>query len=259
LVLALPARAWRSAWLARPLADGFHVIRFFCVRPGFAANISSNLLLTALTSLNPRAPSRCEHCLRPATHCLCALIPRITARTQLLVIQHPSEQRHALNTARLLVAGLTSAHLLITETIDPASPWHAALTDPQWQTELLFPGEDVPQVKAAEADTRPRRLVLLDGTWRKARKLLYLNPILQGLPRVALPLGLHSRYRLRKAPKAGALSTLEAGVEALQLIEPGTDFAPLLRPFEALIEGQIEAMGESVYLANYAAGRPRSG
>jgi len=42
----------------------------------------------------------------------------------------------------------------------------------------------------------------------------------------------------RKA--AGAFSTLEAGVEALQFIEPGTDFAPFSRPFEALIEtGQI--------------------
>src|SRR5690606_1960692 len=93
--------------------------------------------------------------------------------------------------------------------------------------------------------------VLLDGTWRKARRLLYLNPVLQQLPRVALPDGLISRYRLRKAPMAGALSTIEAGVHALQALEPDTDFRPLLKPFDALIEGQIAAMGDSVYQRNH--------
>ncbi|WP_415055088.1 tRNA-uridine aminocarboxypropyltransferase [Halopseudomonas sp.] len=201
--------------------------------------------------MNPNAPSRCERCLRPAAHCLCALIPHISTRTQLLVIQHPSERSHALNTARLLVEGVVNAHLLITEVITADSPWHDLLVDPQWQTELLFPGADIPLVTATADSGRPRRLVLLDGTWRKARKLLYLNPVLQGLPRVALPDGLCSRYRLRKAPQPGALSTLEAGLEALQRIEPETDFSSLLRPFEALIDGQIQAMGQARYQENY--------
>ncbi|WP_028614916.1 tRNA-uridine aminocarboxypropyltransferase [Halopseudomonas pelagia] len=189
--------------------------------------------------------------MRPARYCLCALVPHISTRIQLLVIQHPSEHRHALNTARLLVAGVAGAHLLITETLAEGSPWYNLLADPGWQTEILFPGTGVPVVGAAVELARPRRLVLLDGTWRKARKLLHLNPLLQRLPKVALPEGLQSRYRLRKAPQPGALSTLEAGVEALQRIEPATDFSPLLKPFEALIDGQIQAMGQARYQANY--------
>lgn len=141
--------------------------------------------------------------------------------------------------------------MLIAETLAENSAWHHLLADPDWQTEILFPGADVPLVAGSVDLQRPRRLVLLDGTWRKARKLLHLNPLLQRLPKVALPAGLHSRYRLRKAPQPGALSTLEAGVEALQRIEPATDFSPLLKPFEALIEGQILAMGRARYQANY--------
>ena len=94
-------------------------------------------------------------------------------------------------------------------------------------------------------------LVVPDGTWRKARKLLHLNPLLAQLPRVTLPEGAVSRYRLRKAPGPGALSTLEAIVQALEIIEAPVSFAPLLRPFEALIEGQIEAMGAETYLRNH--------
>lgn len=165
------------------------------------------------------------------------------------MIQHPDERRHALNTARLLVAGLANAQLLAVEQLPP--DWIELITDPGWRTELLFPGPDVPVLTTAEVDARPRRLILLDGTWRKARKLLYLNPLLQQLPQVALPEGLLSRYRLRKAPTAGALSTVEAGAMALQILEPDTDFSSLLRPFDALIEGQITAMGKDTYRRNH--------
>lgn len=198
---------------------------------------------------SPPGRGRCACCCRPVAHCLCSLLPDLNPNTALLVIQHPDEQRHALNTARLLVAGLRNAQLLVAEQL--TAEWCSSLTDPAYRTELLFPGDGVPVVAATGADQRPRRLVLLDGTWRKARKLLYLNPVLQALPQVALPEGLISRYRLRKAPGPGALSTIEAGMYALQLIEPDMDFSGLLRPFDELIEGQIRAMGPDVYLRNH--------
>jgi DTW domain-containing protein YfiP len=202
------------------------------------------------SSVAARPPRpRCSCCRRPAGHCICHLLPQISARTQVLVVQHPDEHKHALNTARLLVAGLVNAELVVAEQLD--EDWCARLIDPQWHTELLFPGSDTPVLQGNGQAQRPRRLVLLDGTWRKARKLLYLNPVLQQLPRVALPAGLLSRYRLRKAPMAGALSTIEAGVHALQILEPQLDFNPLLRPFDALIEGQIAAMGRAVYQRNH--------
>jgi DTW domain-containing protein YfiP len=177
----------------------------------------------------------------------------VHSAVSLLVIQHPQEQRHALNTGRLLVAGLAKAELLVTERIAPESAWWARLGDPSWRTELLFPGLQVqPLVPASLDDQRPRRLILLDGTWRKARKILALNPVLQQLPRVCLPDGLVSRYRLRKTDVPNALSTIEAGVQALQQIEPDSDFSLILLPFEALIEGQIRAMGPECFTRNHS-------
>ena len=78
------------------------------------------------------------------------------------------------------------------------------------------------------------------------------NPLLAALPRVTLAEGGVSRYRLRKAPGPGALSTVEAIVQALETLEAPTSFALLLKPFEALIEGQIAAMGEEVYQRNHS-------
>ena len=60
-----------------------------------------------------------------------------------------------------------------------------------------------------------------------------------------------SRYRLRKAPEPGAVSTLEAVVQALNVLEQPVNFDDLLRPFEALIEGQIKAMGAETFARNH--------
>ena len=193
---------------------------------------------------------QCPHCLRPQTHCLCELIPQLESRTRVLLLQHPSEVNHALNTARLAALGLTNAELRVGEVFDDLA---ALLNPPGYRARLLFPGDDAQliQTEMPQDENLPLLLVVPDGTWRKARKLLHLNPLLAQLPRVTLPEGAVSRYRLRKAPGPGALSTLEAIVQALEILEAPTSFAPLLRPFEALIEGQIEAMGADTYQRNH--------
>lgn len=191
---------------------------------------------------------QCPRCLRPNTHCLCALIPSLDSRTRVLLLQHPSEVNHALNTARLAALGLVNAQLVVGEVFEGLQ---TLLNPPGYQARLLFPGEDAQPLQAYSPSDEPLLLVVPDGTWRKARKLLHLNPLLAALPRVTLTAGAVSRYRLRKAPGPGALSTVEAIVQALTVLEAPQSFEPLLRPFEALIEGQIAAMGEEVFQRNH--------
>jgi DTW domain-containing protein len=197
--------------------------------------------------------AQCARCLRPETHCLCALIPQLDSRTRVLILQHPSEVNHALNTARLAALGLNNAELIVGEVFDDL---RALLNPPGYQARLLFPADDAQPLEAyrsegGEAGSPSMLLVVPDGTWRKARKLLHLNPLLAALPRVTLAQAVPSRYRLRKAPGPGALSTVEAIVQALQTLEAPKTFEALLRPFEALIDGQIAAMGEDTYQRNH--------
>ncbi|PSL95236.1 tRNA-uridine aminocarboxypropyltransferase [Pseudomonas sp. R9.37] len=195
---------------------------------------------------------QCSRCLRPVTHCLCALIPSLDSRTRVLLLQHPSEVSHALNTARLAALGLNNAQLVVGEVFEDLP---TLLNPPGYQARLLFPAEDAQPLQAYTSTDEPMLLVVPDGTWRKARKLLHLNPLLAALPRVTLAEGAVSRYRLRKAPGPGALSTVEAIVQALQVLEAPASFDALLTPFEALIEGQISAMGEEVFRKNHGNGQ----
>ncbi|WP_150687903.1 tRNA-uridine aminocarboxypropyltransferase [Pseudomonas fluorescens] len=191
---------------------------------------------------------QCPRCLRPQTHCLCPLIPSLDSRTRVLLLQHPSEVNHALNTARLAALGLTNAELIVGEVF---ADLPTLLKRPGYQARLLFPADDAQSMQAYDASDEPLLLVVPDGTWRKARKMLHLNPLLAALPRVTLAQGAVSRYRVRKAPGPGALSTIEAIVQALQTLEAPASFEPLLKPFEALIEGQIAAMGQETFQRNH--------
>ncbi len=191
---------------------------------------------------------QCPRCLRPQTHCLCPLIPSLDSRTRVLLLQHPSEVNHALNTARLAALGLNNAELIVGEVFEDLP---TLLNQPGYRARLLFPADDAQPMQAYTASDEPLLLVVPDGTWRKARKMLHLNPLLAALPRVTLAQGGISRYRLRKAPGPGALSTIEAIVQALQTLEAPVSFDPLLKPFETLIEGQIAAMGEETFQKNH--------
>jgi len=179
------------------------------------------------------------------------LIPSLTSETQVLILQHPSETAHALNTARLAALGLSSAELVVGEIV--------SLPADERDNYLLFPGPEAISLETLANSEVPLRLIVPDGTWRKARKMLHLNSELAALPRVSLPTGLVSRYRLRKAPAPGAISTLEAIVAALNILEGEGRFDGLLRPFDALIEAQIAAMGLDVYQRNHGYGQNAQG
>lgn len=201
--------------------------------------------------LKPNKPrrSRCERCLRVMSYCLCAHIPALANATSVLILQHPDEAKHPLNTAGLAALGLKNADLWIGEYF----PQLDVRIQSVEQALLLFPAENpgacAPLLARPEAVSS--LLVVPDGTWRKARKIVRMNPALSALPRLSLALGEPSEYRVRKAPHPGAVSTIEAIARALTILEPDQDFQPLLKPFSVLIEQQINAMGEEVYRRNY--------
>ena len=105
-------------------------------------------------------------------------------------------------------------------------------------TYVLFPRPgalDIRDLRGRPAAT----LIVLDGTWRQARKLLRLNPWLQRLPAVSFTPTHPSEYQIRKQPAAHCVSTIEALAEALRLLEPeGLPVDGLLEPFRAMVAQQ---------------------
>ena len=84
--------------------------------------------------------------------------------------------------------------------------------------------------------------MVIDGSWRKSRKMLYLNPLLKDLPRLDLNEIPVSKYHIRKAQRADQLSTFEATCAALMQLEgENAAFDDLLTGFE----GFVRQLGQS--------------
>ena len=198
----------------------------------------------------PAAPrQRCPQCLRALRSCICALARPVEHSVELLILQHPMEVHEAKGTARLLHLCLPHSRILIGEQLQAEELKQALFGD--WRSDagretdtaanhakvqpiLLYP--DLPQAPAltasepllesapalaTQASQQPaiERLVVLDGTWRKSRKMLYLNPLLAQLPRLSLDHVTASAYRIRKAQASGQLSSFEAAALALSQLQ----------------------------------------
>jgi len=176
----------------------------------------------------------CVRCQRPQATCLCALARPTAHRTEVLVLQHPQEQRQAKNSVAMLRLSLAHCEVVVGERFAPAA-LAALLHRPGRETRLLYP--DVPAAPAPLASGSAAgaavRLVVLDATWRKSLRMLLEHPALAALPRLSLDAPAPTRYRaIRAARRADQVSTLEATVQALSMLEgPAFDAAPLLDAF----------------------------
>ena len=111
---------------------------------------------------------------------------------------------------------------------------------------LLYPGPAALLISDLPAEQRPEQLVVLDGTWPNVKTLLSGIPALQTLPRYRLAPSAPSRYRIRREPNATSLSTIEAAVAALRILEPETDgLDRLLRAFDTMVENQLAHPGSA--------------
>jgi len=182
----------------------------------------------------------CERCLRAQRSCICRWIRPLAPAAQVLILQHPLEVAQAKGSGRLLHLSLTGSVLEHGEQFDEEA-LRDLLFGGDMQPVLLYPhtpGEPAGALPDLSAPER-LRLVILDATWRKSRKMLHLNPLLQALPRLPLIDPPASQYRIRKAHRDDQLSTLEAACHALgQLEDDAARYLPLLQAFDGFVAQQ---------------------
>ncbi|MBW0148409.1 tRNA-uridine aminocarboxypropyltransferase [Marinobacter arenosus] len=180
----------------------------------------------------------CRRCHLHPNICVCDHCSAVPNQTPLTVLQHPSEVGRSKGTLRILEQCLTRLQVFVGET--PAEFRQAGLGDnfPLAGTAVLFPGADSQALE--EADLQGiHHWVLLDGTWRKAAKLLHLNRRIGELPRYHFAAPPPSRYVIRKAPGDHHLATAEAAGHLLQHLEPGLDTGPIHAAMAALVARQL--------------------
>ncbi len=166
--------------------------------------------------------------------CWCHALKPMHSPTRIVFVQHPREARVPVSTCRM-------AHLSL-----PNSELHVAMHGEALElppdAAVLFPSEEAVDVK--EVERPPSTLVVVDGTWSNAKKVVNRSPKLKALPRISLNPDRPGNYRIRKEPKAHCLSTIEAVALVLGVFEKQPEkFQPILQVFDRMVDTQIEHIG----------------
>lgn len=158
-----------------------------------------------------------------------------------------------MGTARILSLSLKNSVTIVGEDFSDNERLNALLADKQYQHVILYPSEHSVPVESVTRPDKKLRVILLDGTWKKAFKMWQVSSNLRALSTVHLPKDLKGNYLIRKAPSENSLSTVEAGYHLLNLLEGDRDFSPLLTAFDQMIQFQINQMPPGVFEKNYLA------
>jgi DTW domain-containing protein YfiP len=152
-------------------------------------------------------------------------------------LQHPRERRVAIGTARMAHLSLVNSELHSGVTFEGSDRLRQLLA--QGDSALLFPSEGALPPNTFRAKGF-KNLVVVDGTWPQAKKMLKSSPLLASLPRIGLVPQRPGNYRIRKEPEEHCRATIEAVSEVLGQIE-GDDskFLAMLRAFDLMVDHQI--------------------
>ena len=200
--------------------------------------------------------NRCRGCRLHTGLCICAALPLLPTRTRVVLLLHQLEQHKTTNTGRLALRCLPNSTLALRgrdttpataapaaaaierPLLVPAPGWLSAMTRPV----LLFPHPEAAPLEHFR-DGDAVTLIVPDGTWSQAAGTRKRIPDLGQIPCARLPDGLVSSYRLRRAPGAGQVSTLEAIAHALGILEDPGLRQTLLEVQRLMTERTLQARG----------------
>lgn len=171
------------------------------------------------------AVKRCPRCQLGARVCICAWRAESSMQTDVVLLMHRDEVFKPTNTGRL-IADLFPSNTYAFEWSRTAPPDEllAMLEDPRRFPVLVFPPDEgsprqVHNARPPSLGEKRLTLVMLDGTWKQARKMYKSSGWLQALPLQVLDERHVGTYAVRQSHAVGQLSTAEAAAEVLRSCE----------------------------------------
>lgn len=199
----------------------------------------------------------CWSCHRVSPLCLCSRVQAFDWEPRLAILVHRKEFRKTVGTARLVKLSVAHSRVFVGHgpDFDEDAEIQSLISDPALFPVLLFPGPKSVNLTQTSPEAlrdwipRDRRLaiIVVDGSWSLARKMIRTSRSLSQLPRISFDVSSPSNYRFRRQPRPYCLSTVEAihllmeslhRVKIAELPARGAHHA-MLEVFDWLVETQI--------------------
>lgn len=172
---------------------------------------------------------RCEWCRLAKDHCVCSLKPTISSDIGFLLLMYDDEVLKPSNTGKLIADLFPNTFAFIWSRTEVDQQLLAILNDPQWQPFVVFPAEYADakqQVCQQHIDLLPGLkplFIMLDGSWREAKKMFRKSPYLLDFPLLSIDpqqaIGdcYLPKYHIRQAAKLNQLATAEVAAHVVAI------------------------------------------
>ncbi len=207
----------------------------------------------------------CVDCWQPRFNCFCLVIEKFDPKIEFVILIHPLESSRRIATGRMSYLSLKDSHIIRGGQFSDNPQLNALLSEPGFQNIILSPGTeatnltDLANTKIYKEFPKNKklRIFVLDGTWSNAGKMFKQTPELHKLKKYFFVPDKPSNIRVRKQPNEKCYCTLEAIHHIIELLGPCKGFDVnsrlhdnLLRPFNWMVEHQIERIKSHVKLEN---------
>ncbi len=188
---------------------------------------------------------QCDQCGLVKGHCLCDYDIDLEATVEFWLLTHENEFSRTNNTGRLIENAFKSTRTFCWSRTEP--PLEMIDLMKEYDVYLVFSDdreEEKQKVKDYKVSNKKTAFLLLDGTWKEARKMLRKSPYLDSLPIVALNPKDVSSYDLRRNHDEGHLCTVEVAIALLDLVDAKSQASALTEYFKYFMtryhDGQYE-------------------
>ena len=165
----------------------------------------------------------CNECGLPLINCICNKSAKVRTKAKLWILSSEREFYRPSNTARLLkLINPEATELFLWERTKSPEQLVRNISREEYATYVLFPTENE-ELESRKVEFKSTAkipaFIILDGTWKEARRIFRKSDFLKGLPIVSLEANYRSSYDLRRGGTEGNLCTIEAAIEILKMNE----------------------------------------
>jgi len=167
----------------------------------------------------------CNACGLPSINCIChqSANVKISSKAKFWILSSEREFYRPSNTARLLkLLNPESTQIFLWERTKSPEQLVENINSDKHTVFVLFPAENEElekrKVQFISSEKDPA-FIILDGTWKEARKIFRKSDFLKGLPIISIESNSASNYDLRRGAAEGNLCTIEAAIEILKMNE----------------------------------------
>lgn len=196
----------------------------------------------------------CFTCLQPRATCYCSYIRAFNPNLKFVILIHPLEVRRRIATGRMSHLCLKDSSLLMGYDFTNNEILNSLVRNQKYFPVVLYPGKN--SINLTLLNTADRQnifpkdreplIIVIDGTWSTAKKMLRRSRNLTSLPRICFTPVKPSQFRVRQQPKVECYSTIEAIHHLIELMQPESqEHDILLEVFGKMVDQQIKFIRDS--------------